>query len=344
MASIKDISRELGLGVSTVSMALNDNPKISKETRELVKAKAKELKYVKSAAAVDLAKKKTNIILLVVNDASRAYFTEVIEDLQSATAINGYDLLISTTYGNHDETAIRLMREHRVDAVIIYTNTISDDVIRDYASEDLPIIVLGRLVEGNPNVYSFEYSTTIYPLPTVKYLIEKGHKHIAFVKGSSVSLGTSRSFIGYKKALEEAGIPYEENLVFDAHASSQKAGYQITSMAILPQIKKIDAICAANDDLAIGCLFALKDHHIRVPEDVSITGQHNIPLSAYVTPSITTVGNTNRDKLAIFYEDMVRVLCTIIDKHMDMELFKHLKEYRSDSKLIERESVMDRTK
>ena len=105
MVSIKDIAKELNIGVSTVSMALNDHPRISEKTRQLVHEKAREMKYVKSGAAVDLQKRKTNLILLVLYDASRSFFSEFIKHMQIATGDCGYDFLICTTYGGHRGTA-----------------------------------------------------------------------------------------------------------------------------------------------------------------------------------------------------------------------------------------------
>ena len=152
-ASIKDIAKSLGISVSTVSLALNDKPRVSKEMREKVKQKAKELNYVKNGSALDLQRKRTNIILFIVNDASRSFFSAIINQLQTATVNFGYDFIICTTYGDHLNTAKRFMEEQRADAAIIFTGTIPDEMIQSCASEDFPIVVLGRHVEGE-HIYS----------------------------------------------------------------------------------------------------------------------------------------------------------------------------------------------
>ncbi len=286
MATIKDISRELNLGVSTVSMALNNNPLIAKETRERVLQKAKELKYVKNTAAVDLQKGKTNLILLIVNDPARTYFAEVINQMQRAVAKRGYDFLIATTFEGHDETAKRYIREHRADAVIIYTGTIDDDFIIENAADNFPIFVLGHDVIGS-HVYSFLSTDERQGKEVIDYLTKLGHRRIAFVKGSPYSLGTQRKYRGYLYGLCEYGITVDERIIFDAQGGSREDGYAITE-SILPHLSEIDAIVYSNDELAIGGMEYLKEHGIQVPQDISIIGANNSPMCDYVSPRLTS--------------------------------------------------------
>ncbi|CVH76356.1 HTH-type transcriptional regulator AscG [Clostridiales bacterium CHKCI006] len=340
MASIKDIAKALGLSVSTVSLALNDKPRVSKETRDLVKAKAKELKYVKSGIAADLQRKRTNLILFIVNDASRSFFSTIINHLQRATSAFGYDFLICTTYGNHNATAERFIKEHRADAIIIYTSTVADDLIIENAREDFPIVVLGREVTGD-YVYCYNYSNTQEPLSTTEYMISQGLRKIAFVKGSSASLGTSRTFNKYKKSLEDHQIPLNQNWIFDAGGSSYRHGYEITEKMI-PIISEIDAIQYSTDDIAIGGMLCLKEHGIHIPEDISIAGKGNIPESNFISPSLTTSGATKEAYL--FYEGLVHYLILMIEKSdeyaaISMQLAHFLSHFNSEEQLIIRESV-----
>lgn len=343
MASIKDIAKALGLSVSTVSLALNDKPRVSDETRELVKAKAKELKYVKNGIAADLQRKRTNLILFIVNDASRSFFSSIINQLQKATSYFGYDFLICTTYGNHLATAQRFIQEHRADAVIIYTNTVPDQLIQENAHEDFPIIVLGRKVVGE-HIYCYEFQEKTPYLDTTEYLIQTGHRRIAFVKGSSVSLGTSRTFRQYQATLEAHHIPLDEKIIFDANGASYKHGYE-TTKELLPMLQHIDAIQYSTDDIAIGGMMCLKDHGIRIPEEISVVGRNNIPESAFFSPGLTTSGSVGDNY--IFYESLVHYLIMLIEKDEDYltvsnQLAHYLENYSNPSRLIVRESVKER--
>lgn len=338
MATIKDISRELNLGVSTVSMALNNNPRISKATRELVLEKAKELKYVKNTAAVDLQKRKTNLILMVVNDPARSFFAETINRIQREVARHGYDFLIATTFEGHDETAKRYISERRADAVIIYTSTIDEEFIRENAAESFPIFILGRDVQGE-NIYCFQKPVEIQPYG-VNYLIEKGHRHIAFVKGSPYSLGTLRKFRGYMYGLCEHGIPADKRLIFDAKGSERRDGYRITE-EIIPHIKDIDAIIYSNDEIAIGGMECLKKHKIRIPEDVSILGGNNSPMAEYVSPKLTSVGSKHNDTNG--FSEIIDVMIALVEGQDVGEQVKMLSNQRIDIEIAERETVMERT-
>lgn len=338
-ASIKDIARSLGISISTVSLALNDKPRVSEETRQLVKQKAKELNYVKNGTASDLRKQKTHIILFIINDASRSFFSAIIKQLQIATANFGYDLIICTTYGDHLNTAKRFMEEHRADAAIIYTSTVPDDLIQSCAREDFPIIVLGREMEGD-NVYSFFNGDEEYS-PTTQYLIDLGHRKIAFVKGSKASLNTSRSFQQYRRTLEKNHLSFDPSLIFDAQGSSYKNGYTVTE-TMLDHLDRIDAIQYSTDDNAIGGILCFRDHHISVPEQVSITGHNNIPEAAFLSPGLTTYGNTKEDYP--YYEALVHFLITLIEKEDNYEeitsqLTARLKDIDSRPELVIREST-----
>lgn len=287
MATIKDIARELNIGVSTVSMALNGNPRINEETRQKVLAKAKELNYVKNGIAVDLQRKSTNLILLVVDDASRPFFSRTINAVQRKVSEYGYDLLIATTFNGHIETAKRYISERRADGVIVFTNRIEDEDVLRYACKDMPIFVIGRYLSGE-HVYSEPISSTTQGQEVVEYLYNKGYRKIAFVKALSHTLGTIRRFNGYQRALANHHLEYNEEIVFNANGSEYEDGYRITK-EIIKKIDQIDAIFYSNDDIAIPGVKCLIDHGIAVPQRVSVVGYNDLPYSKLVTPALTTV-------------------------------------------------------
>lgn len=289
MASIKDIAKELKLAVSTVSMALNDNPKINIETKKKVMETAKRMNYVKNGIAVDLQRKKTNTILLVVEDAARAYFSKFIDGFQKYIAKYEYDLLISTTYKGNMKTALRFISENRVDGAVVFTNTISDEFLKRYASENLPIVAVGRKISDD-NLYSVYGASSKGATLLTEYLIKQGHKKIAFMKGSGTTAGSSSRYRGFKDVLEKAGL-LDLHVFIDAEESTLKAGYD-TTKKLMKENTNIDAIFYANDDIAFGGIEALDELGIRVPDDISIVGSNDLPISKYIRPALTTtLGN-----------------------------------------------------
>lgn len=286
MASIKDIAKELGIGVSTVSMALNGNDKISEKTRKRVEDTAKKMNYVKNGIAVDLQRKRTNTILVVIEDAGRSYFTRFIGEFQKYISDYSYDLLIATTYKGNINTALRYISEKRVDGVVVFTNKISDEVLIRYSAQSFPIIGLNRKVEGE-NLYSILVDNREGGRKMTDYLIENGHKKIAFVKGSSKTIGAGLRYEGFKESITKNGI--EENCIFiDAEETTELSGYNVTLDIIRKKID-IDAIFYSSDDLAIGGIRALDECGVSIPEDISVVGYNNSELSKYTKPALTTV-------------------------------------------------------
>ncbi len=339
MVSIKDIAKELNLAVSTVSMALNNNEKISKETRKLVYEKAREMKYVKNGAAVDLQKQKTNLILFVLYDASRSFFSYTIKSLQIATAELGYDFLICTTYGGHRNTAERFIKERRADAVIVYTKTIEDDFLTEYASADFPVFVLGHHADSdNPYVRSF-MAPKVKPLLSCEYLIEKGHRRIGFVTGFAESFGTIRSMDGFRLSMQMHGLPVDESLIFDAAGSQMEDGYNVVQNQILDRLDDMDGLVFSNDDIAVGAMKCFNEHNIAIPDRISVIGQHNIPASATTVPPLTTMTNTALDRQ--MFSKIVRCLDSYIRMEPDLELERQLQNYQSESMIVERQTVKD---
>ncbi len=340
MVTIKDIAKKLNLGVSTVSMALNGNSKIKEETRTLVLNAAKELGYVKNGLAVDLQQGHSKLILLVVEDASRPYFSKVIDYIQRRVAYHNFDLLISTTYLKHDHTAKKYISEHRAAGAIVYTVNIDDDFILQYASPDFPIVVMGREIQGEyiQSLPQFQ-SNHDKSCKITEYLIEHHFHKIAFVLGSLDTLGSIRRLENYLQSLHRAHLDIDENKLFYAEASTYEAGYEVTK-TMIERIRKgdIDSIIYANDDIAIGGLLCLNDHDIHVPDDVSIIGGTNLVQSQFMKPALSTLGSN--DETLSYHYAVDYLVASILKNDVSLveqeyqERFKNYKEV-----IIERETV-----
>lgn len=334
MATIKDIARELKLAVSTVSMALNNHPSIKSETRERVINQANKMGYIRNGVAVDLQRKKTKIILLIITDASRSYYSRVIKTVQEEIAIHGYDLIIITT-GGSSNAAERFISEHRADGAIIYTNQISEEFIRRYARDNFPVLLLGTYIDYK-NIYCTnklekEDGTAI---AAVEYLIANGHKRIAFVKGSSATRGTPRRYYTYKEVLKRNNIAYDANIIFDSHENTFDAGYTIAHQ-IKKKIDKIDAVYFSSDDIAIGALRYFSENNIRIPEDLSIIGNNDLPEAALVSPALTSVGYNEEESLP---EGVALLINAIENGPTEYDVTK----FRKKIKVVERSTVKKR--
>jgi len=144
MPTIKDIAKSLGVSVSTVSMALNDSPEIGQKTKAKIREAAKAMNYIKNGTALDLQRKKTNIVLLITDNPTRPYFTDSLQVIQSELLKHNMDLVIIAATNKHTATAERFISENRADAIICMSKFITDEIVNDYASRNMPIIVMGR--------------------------------------------------------------------------------------------------------------------------------------------------------------------------------------------------------
>lgn len=326
MATIKDVAKLAGVAVSTASYALNNVNKVSPATMKKVQDAARELNYMKNGFASDLKRTKTNTIALILKDLSGPFYSELIKGVQEVTIRNGYDLIACSSVGGEQSTAVKFLKEKRVDGAIILAHNISDDIILDSAREGFPIVVLDRKIE-HPFVYQVAVDNIHGGYLATEHLIEKGHREIAFVSGPINSQDNTMRFEGYQKALRHHEIPFQSK--WKVHGEfTREGGYSATKMLIaqrdIPQ-----AIFYANDEMAVGGLQAFKENKISVPNDISIIGYDDIQLSEYVNPPLTTIRQPKYEVGAL----AVHVVFQALAKE------KVEQSYKLSTELIERYSV-----
>jgi LacI family transcriptional regulator len=343
MATIKDIAKLLGLSVSTVSMALNDSPEIGEKTKEKVREAAKKLNYSKNGIAIDLQRQKTNIALVITDNPTRPFFTDSLQVLQSILSKHNLDVVIITANQQNHTTAERFISERRADAVICLSRFISDDFINTYANNKMKIVVIGgsNKLNKNENVINISLDYNRIGEEITDYLIQSGHKRIAFVKESITSIGSIYRFEGYLRALKRNQIAIDRDIIFDAKGGEYDHGYAITEKIAEKIItKKIDAIFYSDDNLAVGGLHKLLELGIKVPDDVSIVGYNNYLISKIVTPKITTV-DLHQQKIMEF---AAKALVSILEGTSTREyILNQLQDNKVlSSEIIERDSVKKR--
>lgn len=326
MATIKDVAKLAGVAVSTASYALNNVNKVSPATMKKVQEAARELNYMKNGFASDLKRTKTDTIALILKDLSGPFYSELIKGVQEVTIRNGYDLIACSSVGGAQSTAVKFLKEKRVDGAIILANNISDDIILDSAREGFPIVVLDRKID-HPFVYQVEVDNIHGGYLATEHLIEKGHREIAFVSGPMDSHDNTMRFEGYQDALRHYGIPYQSKWKVYGDFT-REGGYRATKMLIaqrdLPQ-----AFFYANDEMAIGGLQAFKENKMSVPNDISIIGYDDIQLSEYVSPPLTTIRQPKYEVGAL----AVHVVFQALSKE------KVEQSYKLSTELISRNSV-----
>lgn len=286
MATIKDVAKLAGVALSTASYALSGDSRVSSKTRSKVLEAARQLNYRKNGFAMDLKRSRTNTIALILTDLSGPYYSELIRSVQEVALTNGYDLIACSSMGGRDSTAVKFLREKRADGAIILAPNIRDEVLIETSGPQFPIVIMDRplcseylvnvLVDGEQGGYT-----------ATRYLIENGHRQVAYISGSADSYDNHLRYQGYLRALAEAGLEEQSKWRLSGNFV-REGGYNATKMMIM-QGALPSAVFYGNDEMAIGGLKAFEESGVSVPDDVSVIGYDDIQLAEYVNPPLTTI-------------------------------------------------------
>lgn len=288
--TIKDIAKALGVSISTVSRALQDKPEISEETKELVRKMAKEMKYRPNSMAVALKTQKTFSIGVVVPQIVSAFYASVVKGIEQVANNLGYQVFVSSSNENMEKEQKNVFGfiDHRVDGMIVSLSKATDsfDHIHYIEDQNLPLVLFDR-TSKEINVPKVVANDADAAYMAISHLIDKGAKRIAFVTGPEHMLIGRNRFRGYKAALANYDIPFDETLVVRCNLTVEDAKAEALKLLDMPTPP--DAIFGINDEVAIGALFAIKEKEIKIPEDIMVVGFSNSNRSRYMEPSLTTL-------------------------------------------------------
>ena len=284
--TIHDVAQLAGVSLSTVSRVLNDYDSVNPQTRERVEAAIKELHYEKSKAAdpVKSGREKKTIGLIVPNILN-PFFPLLIKGIEQVAKIHGYHLILCDSENDVtiEQQHIDNLSERGVTGVILIPSSETTHV-ENLIESELPFVFLDRFldIEGASYVVS-DNEEGAYQ--AIKYLLKLGHRKIVYLAGPQ-DLSTEKArFKGYKRALEEEGIECCNELFREGHYALEDAYGEVNEL--LRQKTKFSAIFAANDMMAFGAKQALKEHGLKVPEDISLVGYDDIRFSSII--ALTTV-------------------------------------------------------
>jgi LacI family transcriptional regulator len=287
VVTIRDVARAAGVSIATASRALNKAHLVAAGTRSTVRAAAERLHYSPHGAARSLITSRTHTIGVLLPDLYGEFFSEVIRGIDQRVQAVGYHCLLSSARhgGPPLEAALRSMRG-RVDGLVLMSPEFTGDLSRRTLPIGFPVVLLnsapGELPHASLAVANFDGARAM-----VRHLAGLGHRRIAILKGAEGNFDAAERLRGYRAALAEAGLVPAPELEI-AGDFSEVAG-DAGARALLQLAQRPTAIFAANDGMAIGALFALRDAGLRVPEDIAIGGFDDIPMARYVEPALSSV-------------------------------------------------------
>lgn len=312
--TIYDIAQHLSLSSATVSRALQDHPAINKNTRKKIQQTAKDLGYRHNTFASNLRKQKTNTIGVIVHELNSNFITSVLAGIEKVTTEAGYDLIIahsSESYTKEAANALNLFHK-RVDGLIasLAFDTADLEHYRSFEEKGIPVIFFDRVEEKSNSTKVIIDNHTCGYMAT-RHLIEQGCKRIVLVTASLKRNVYAQRHKGYCDALADNGIPYAKERVLIKDLSEQcgvEAALQILKMKPLP-----DGAFITNDFSAAVCMRTLREHGLRVPEDIAIVGFNNDTISKLVEPQMTTIDYPGIDMGEITARNLINHLKGLSD-------------------------------
>jgi len=281
--TLHNIAEALGLSPSTVSRALNNKGRVSKQTRERVLEMARQLGYRPSMAGRSLVTQRTTNFGFLVSKhqllSDGSFYGEVMEGAEAIASVHGYRFFFSR---DAVENAPQLIAEGRVDGMILAGCEIPAQLILDMRRK-LPVVVVDNHLEG---VDSVVIDNVGGARKAVTHLVQLGHRKIGFIAETLKNLSFSERFKGYKQALEVHGIILDKRLVAEGIAGAN-CGY--VAMQRLLVHARPTAVFAANDEAAAGAIRAIKESGLRIPQDIAVVGFDDGALAPHTEPPLTSV-------------------------------------------------------
>lgn len=305
-ATLADVASLAGVATMTASRAISQPEQVSELLRARVAAAVAELGYVPNRAARSLATAQSNVIVVLVPSLSNAVFTAVLAGIEDALQKDGYQILIGNTkYSDaEEEKLLNIYLQSQPAGILLSGLTHSAKVTQLLASAHMPIVSMMDLADSADR-YSVGFSQSQAGYTMTRYLIDKGRKRIGFM-GAQLDERTLKRAEGYRQAMREAGL-YDARLeMMVADPSTIALGAELVGrmLAVTPDC---DAIFCCNDDLAHGAIYQCQRRGIAVPERLAICGFNDLPASAWMNPSVTTIA-TPRYKVGFEAASLLRAI------------------------------------
>lgn len=290
--TIKEIAKETGLSIASVSYVLNGKEGVGPETREIVMEAVSRLGYVPSYTARGLASSHSNLIGVCspqTEPGSRLmfdnpFYSRLFSSIEYECRINGYHVIISGT--DADESFLKLAQQRGLDGMIII-GSYSKEFYSELKKAGIPIVLIDTY-QNPEEFHEVKIDDERGGFMATRYLIDNGHKNIAFISGALIECGvTQLRYNGYKQALLKSGISLDERFVYPGTVSFESG--MNNAKKVVRQTPEVTAIFCTADIIGVGVIKSLIEMGVKVPDDISVIGFDNLNISEYTSPSLTTV-------------------------------------------------------
>ncbi|MGN0975132.1 MAG: LacI family DNA-binding transcriptional regulator [Gemmiger sp.] len=290
--TIKDIAKESGYAVGTVSRVLNNNPNVSEKTRERILEVVNKYNFRPNSNAKHLKQQISQGIAMIVKGTHNMLFAPILEKAQFACEAAGYNSVVYYIDENDNEVdhARRICREHKPYGIIFFGSD-SNHFTDRLEDVDVPCLLMTNMAVSNriENLSSVSVDDSDSASHMIEYLYQKGHRHIGLIGGDPERSHPSAARLsGCLSSFSRLGLPFDTGTQYACARFTLQGGYQGMEK-LLTTDPSLTAVFAYSDIMAIGAIRALRDHGLRVPQDVSVCGFDGIELTEYLSPRLTTI-------------------------------------------------------
>ncbi|AMV11266.1 LacI family transcriptional regulator [Geobacillus thermoleovorans] len=287
MASIKDVAKRANVSTATVSRVLRNAGNVTEETRQRVLEAIEALNYQPNVLGRYLRRMETETVLVVVPDITNPFFSKVLRGIEAVALKHGYQVLLGDTQNDVrlEEQYLNLLPQRQVDGMIFLTARIGKELVEEMARQ-FPIVLACEYLEG-ADIPTVSIDNISSARKATEHLIRLGHCRIAHLSGPMNIILSRDRLRGYQQALAQHELEADAALVQEGDFTYE-SGYNLT-LKLLALEKPPTAIFAANDEMAIGAIKAVRHRGGRVPDDVAVVGFDDIQMASIFEPSLTTI-------------------------------------------------------
>ncbi len=307
--TIKDVAKKANVSISTVSRVINNSKPVSDDIKKRVLDVIRDTGYSPNPVARSLVMKKSRTIGIIVPDISSSYIGEVLNAIEEIAKTYSYETILCNSYAEKDQEIkyLNLLVAKQVEGIIFITFDITNDHKEFINSQKIPVVMVNRNISDTVGTHSVGVDHYKAAYEMTKYLIKQGHRKIGLIRnGKQNGVFGAEHLRAYKQAIEEDGIEYDENLIFEGKFQSDRS-YDIVE-SLIKEDKLPTAIFATSDDMAIGAMNALYDNGYKIPKDVSVVGFYDTKMSKLFRPKLTTIRQPIYDMGAVSLRLLIKLI------------------------------------
>lgn len=285
--TMTEVARRAGVSLMTVSRVVNNKEDVSESTRQRVLKIIEDSGFRPSSIARSLVTQRTGTLGLVVPDIDNPFFSGLVSGVESQAYSNGYNVFLCNTNedAQREQSILVSLEEKMIDGLILCSSRLPDEELRAAAERFPAVVIISRQLPG-AGLGTALIDDRLGGNLAVTHLLRTGRRRIGLITGPAISFSSQGRLSGYRQALEDAGIPFRDQLVYRCRPVQEEAAQAVRHLlSICPNL---DGLFCHNDLVAVGALQALKQYGICVPDDVAVVGYDDIPIAAWVTPALTT--------------------------------------------------------